>query len=142
MSTPKITEFVALGAANGCLPVMVLKGPPSHTLPYTRWLDWCEIAILVSEQTARTNMASVLQRLEGLSEAQAERMRARLRDVRNAFVWRPPATDPVARPSAADYLLAEGCVMARRFRTEVLGERPLAPRLERPAIQDIARCVM
>ena len=47
VSTPKITEFVAVGAADGCLPVIVLRGPPAGTLPYTRWLDWCEIAVLV-----------------------------------------------------------------------------------------------
>ena len=48
VSTPKITEFVALGAAGGCLPVLVLKGEPHNTLPYMRWLDWCEIAWVVN----------------------------------------------------------------------------------------------
>ena len=33
--------------------------------------------------------------------------------VRDAFVWRPPAADPQASPSAADYLLGEGCAIAR-----------------------------
>ena len=42
VSTPKITEFVAVGAAGGCLPLLVLDGPPANTLPYTRWLDYCE----------------------------------------------------------------------------------------------------
>ena len=38
-----------MGAADGCLPVIVLRGPPEGTLPYTRWLDWCEIAVLVRD---------------------------------------------------------------------------------------------
>ena len=63
-------------------------------LPYTRWLDWCKIAVLVSEQTARTNMAAVLSRLEAIGKQEAAAMRRRLQDVRNAFVWRPPAADP------------------------------------------------
>ena len=139
VSTPKITEFVALGAAGGCLPVMVIKGKPKSTLPYTRWLDWCKIAILVSEQTARTDMASVLARLEAITKEEAAAMRQRLQDVRNAFVWRPPAADPVAQPSAADYLLAEGCVMARRYRAEAAG---LEPPSVRPKPPDPVSCMM
>ena len=143
VSTPKITEFVALGAAGGCLPVMVIRGHPRSMLPYTRWLDWCEIAILVSEETARTDMAKVLAKLEALSEADAERMRVRLRAVRNAFVWRPPhPTDPATYPSAADYLLAEGCTMARRFRADTQGV-PMDPQLAaRPKPPDAARCML
>ena len=56
VSTPKITEFVALGAAGGCLPVLVLKGEPHNTLPYMRWLDWCEIAWVVN--ASRTKYVS------------------------------------------------------------------------------------
>lgn len=33
VSTPKITEYVAMGAAGGCLPLMVLAGDPWKTLP-------------------------------------------------------------------------------------------------------------
>ena len=72
-------------------------------LPYTRWLDWCQIAVLVSEQTARTtmaanpnpnpnpdpdpdpnpnqartNMAAVLSRLEAIGKQEAAAMRRRL----------------------------------------------------------------
>ena len=56
VSTPKITEFVALGAAGGCLPVLVLKGEPHNTLPYMRWLDWCSIAWVVN--ASRTKYVS------------------------------------------------------------------------------------
>ena len=47
-------------------------------LPYTRWLDWCQIAVLVSEQTARTNMGAVLSRLEAIGKQEAAAMRRRL----------------------------------------------------------------
>ena len=33
VSTPKITEYVAMGAAGGCLPLLVLDGPAAGTLP-------------------------------------------------------------------------------------------------------------
>ena len=104
VSTPKITEFVAVGAVNGahfpldahlcvwnqklasplgvgCLPVIVLRGPPAGTLPYTRWVDWCEIAVLVSEGTARNSMHRVIDHLRSISAEQADAMRAKLREV-------------------------------------------------------------
>ena len=105
---------------------MVIKGKPKSMLPYTRWLDWCKIAVLA--------------RLEAIGKQEAAAMRRRLQDVRNAFVWRPPAADPLAQPSAADYLLAEGCVMARRFRAEAAGLAP--PPSVRPKPPDPASCIM
>ena len=36
-----------MGAAGGCLPLLVVKGLPERTLPYTRWLDWCKIAYIM-----------------------------------------------------------------------------------------------
>ena len=59
----KIAEGVAVAAAGGCLPVMVVRGAPQAMLPYARWLDWCAIAVLVSEETARAGMGRVLARL-------------------------------------------------------------------------------
>jgi len=85
-------------------------------------------------------MAAVLSRLEAIGKQEAAAMRRRLQDVRNAFVWRPPAADPLAQPSAADYLLAEGCVMARRFRAEAAGLAP--PPSVRPKPPDPASCIM
>ena len=47
-----------LGAAGGCLPVMVLARRGGGTmLPYLRWLDWCKLAIIVSEKTAQKSMS-------------------------------------------------------------------------------------
>ena len=62
VSTHKVSEAMALGGAGGCIPVFVL--PPAgnrsvstdqtvdvlHYLPYTRWLDWCEVAYFVPER--------------------------------------------------------------------------------------------
>ena len=102
-----------MGAAGGCLPLLVLKGPPEKTLPYTRWLDWCSIAYIISDTTARSGMASVLQKLEKVTAQEAAAKRAALLAVRDAFVWRSPDADPLARPSAA------GAEVARRTRKHV-----------------------
>jgi len=113
VSTPKITEYVAMGAAGGCLPLLVVKGLPERTLPYTRWLDWCKIAYIISDATAKTGMAGVLSKLEAVTAEEATAKRAALLAVRDAFVWRPPTEHPVAQPSAADYLIGELCDAAR-----------------------------
>ena len=124
VSTPKITEYVAMGAAGGCLPLLVIKGAPERTLPYTRWLDWCKLAYIVSDAKAKTDMAAVLAKLDAVSAQEAAAKRRALLAVRDAFVWRPPA--PVGpdggpqqqpeRPSAPDYLLGELCDAARSAR--------------------------
>ena len=48
LSTRKIAEAIALGAAAGVIPVFVaptaLRGKTALILPYTRWLDWCAAA--------------------------------------------------------------------------------------------------
>ena len=139
VSTPKITEFVALGAAGGCLPVMVVRGAPQAMLPYARWLDWCAIAVLVSEETARAGMGRVLARLRATTAADAAAMRARLRAARDAFVWRPPAADPVAQPSAADFVLGEACESARKFRAH---EDKTGAASARPPAPDPRRCML
>jgi hypothetical protein len=127
VSTPKITEYVAMGAAGGCLPLLVIKGTPENTLPYTRWLDWCSIAFIISDATARTSMASVLRKLELVSAEEAAAKRAALLAVRDAFVWRAPTLDPEAHPSAPDFLLGELCDAARSRRANgSLSDSPVA----------------
>ena len=140
VSTPKITEFVAMGAFGGCLPVLVLAGKPAHTLPYTRWLDWCSIAYLVSDSTARRGMRSVLAKLDLVSAEEAAQKRAALRAVRDAFVFRAPHGGPRAgnasrprdyrpgyAPSAVDFILGELCEAARSAKHNgTLTTQPLA----------------
>lgn len=140
VSTPKITEYVAMGAYGGCLPILVLAGRPSHTLPYTRWLDWCEIAYIVSDGTARRGMASVLAKLDLVTDEEAAQKRQALLAVRDAFVFRPPhlrEADAAAgtrgrfrpgyEPSAVDFLLGELCEASRSARrNETLATQPLA----------------
>ena len=77
VSTPKITEFVALGAAGGCLPVLVIKGEPHNTLPYMRWLDWCSIAWVVN--TSRTRYGPRREALTLTLARTRTRARARIR---------------------------------------------------------------
>jgi hypothetical protein len=146
VSTPKITEFVAMGAFGGCLPVLVLSGKPSLTLPFTRWLDWCSIAFLVSDGTARHGMKSVLAKLELVTAEEAATRRDALRAVRDAFVFRAPyRREPgeseasgtgaasghdfraAYRPSAVDFIIGELCEAARSAgRNETLAAQPLA----------------
>ena len=76
---------------------MVIKGKPKSMLPYTRWLDWCKIAVLVSEQTARTNMAAVLSRLEAIGKQEAAAMRRRLQ-VPNPHPNPKPEPEPEPEP--------------------------------------------
>lgn len=123
-STKKITETVALGAAGGCLPVLVaptLRGRAerqaglghrlSKFLPYTTWLDYCSIAFLVGEATARTDLASVLTKLAAVSEAEAAAKHEALRRVHDAFVCRGEGGDGSVQ--AADYVLGAACQAAR-----------------------------
>lgn len=125
-STPKITEFVAVGAAGGCLPVVVVPSPARdgarRQLPYaSTWLDYCDIAFLIPESAVgnSSEMRVILDRLAAVSPAEAARKRRALRHVRDAFVTRPTATPDgagarAARPTASDFLLHEACALARR----------------------------
>ena len=122
-STPKITEFIAIGAAGGCLPVIFVPSPiranAVRQLPYAAtWLDYCELGFLAPETAAadESEMRALLDRLERVSEAEVESRRAALVRVRDAFVQRPPPTagGVPAAPSAADFLLHEACAAARR----------------------------
>ena len=156
VSTPKITEYVAMGAAGGCLPLMVLAGDAWRTLPYVRWIDWCKIAFIVDEHTAKTDMPRVLRKLEQVTAEQAAEMRRALLEVRDAFVWRDftvntstagarragatpkaslrPRSSQLNRtesPSAADYLLGELCEAARRKRLKLPPPAPLGGPLSR-----------
>ena len=135
-STPKITEFVSIGAAGGCLPVVVVPSPlgdgARRMLPYaSTWLDYCEIAFVVPEAAvgSANAMTSVLDRLDAITPAEAARKRRALRRVRDAFVTRETAAAarshsptagtaagavPATRPTASDFLLHEACELARR----------------------------
>ena len=142
--TPKINEMIAMGGAGGCLPLFVvnvhppassgsplageggdeggggLRGQSSfaealrRSLPYTRWLDWCDAAFFVSEVAARQQMPAVLAALERVTPAQAAAKRRALRSLRPAFgFWRNSSP---AAPSATDFIAGELCAMARHAR--------------------------
>jgi|UniRef100_A0A7S3EV51 hypothetical protein len=115
---------MALGGAGGCIPVFVIpeirRGPGSASksigamLPYTRWLDYCSTAYVVSDTTARVGFSAVLTKLRAVGEAEAAAKLDALRGVRDAFVFRSGG-----RPSAQQQLLAEACAMGRRYRQGV-----------------------
>ena len=54
---------------------------------------------------------------DGVSTEEAAAKQAALRSVVDAFVWRPPAPQPLEHPSAADYILGDACDGWRRFRS-------------------------
>ncbi|KAL1515128.1 hypothetical protein AB1Y20_004190 [Prymnesium parvum] len=142
VSTHKISEAVALGGAGGCLPLFVLPhaGGAAEMLPYTRWLDYCRIGYVVGARAAASRMESVLRKLRLVSEAEARDKWEQLRLVREAFVFRRNSS--VARPTAAEYILEEACVAARRFRTagRAADARLPAPRAPRDA--RLQRCTL
>jgi hypothetical protein len=52
--TPKLADFAIFGAAGGCIPLVVIKSEASEqrnpTLPWRRWIDWCDISYLTTEK--------------------------------------------------------------------------------------------
>ena len=135
-STPKITEFVAVGAAGGCIPVVVVPSPVDDSarrqLPYSStWLDYCDIAYLIPESAVSnaSAMTEVLERLDAVSAAEAARRRRALRRVRDAFVTRAtPAAAVSPRPTASDFLLHEACQLAARHRTQPASSERISQR--------------
>lgn len=145
-STPKITEFVAIGAAGGCLPLIFVPSPvrdgAQRQLPYaSTWLDYCAFGFIAPETAAQnaSEMRLVLDRLEQVSEADAEKRRAALLRVRDAFVQRrlPPDGSAPTKPSAADFLLHEACAAARRTAT-----KGGAPRRQADSRDPLERCLI
>lgn len=120
VSTHKVTEAMALGGAGGCIPVFVAPGSSLDDieaavpgmLPYTRWHDYCRTSYFVSEYSARLNFSTALDRLSQVSEVEAAQKLQALRDVRDAFVFRPGSSLPM--PSAPEFILGDACAAAAR----------------------------
>ena len=113
-ASPKITEYIAVGGAGGCIPVLVVPRDASTVLPHGQWLDYCQFAFLVRETPSRpADMRTVLARLENVTAAEAAAKHLALRRVRDAFVWRDRSNHP---PSAADYAIRAACQLARRWK--------------------------
>ena len=118
VSTPKISEFVAVGASGGCIPVIVVPDVVGHTasgmLPFADALNYCAIGFLVRVSAAKTSMRAILDRLSRVSEGEAVSKHAALRRARDAFVWREHASGTSG--SAVDHILSAACTMARGMR--------------------------
>jgi hypothetical protein len=115
-STHKTAESVAIGAAGGCVPVFVLDDgchaeAAARRLPYTRWLDYCEIGYVASRSAAEHDMGGLLRWLRAVGRKEWLAKSARLQEVRDAFVFRANST--MERPSAPQVLLHELCHMTR-----------------------------
>ena len=134
-STHKLSEAMALGGAGGCIPLIVLpvvSGSPidgrlvdvRRKLPFTRWLDYCDVSYLIPEARARSSMPAILDELAARPAAEIDAKRAALRRVRDAFAFRKTSTSfqeraestgasTSTRPMSADYIFAEACEAAR-----------------------------
>jgi hypothetical protein len=143
-STHKVTEAMAIGGAGGCIPVFVISSGRSATrldaarevatvLPYTRWLDYCDVAFLVPSAVANNNFGRVIERLAAVGLEEAAAKLAALRRVRSAFIFREGST--VARPSAPEYLLSEACAAGQQWRSS-------GSSLFLPAAADLSRCTL
>jgi len=85
-ATPKLADFVLLGAAGGCIPLVAIDSKVPQ-LPYAGWIDWCAAAFIVSMETASRNMSEVLARLRTMTAAEAGAKRRALDAIRDAFHW-------------------------------------------------------
>ena len=106
------------------------------SMPYSRWLDYCTVSLLASERQVRANASGLLDVLDaiplhssttnrGVGRTSAESnaqvglgsttaRRQNLRRIRHAFgFWSNSSVDA---PSATDYIFAEICAHAQRFR--------------------------
>jgi hypothetical protein len=85
-------------------------------LPYTRWLDWCEVAYFVAERDAASSrMRAVLHALARVPAREAQAKQAALRRAWPAFAFREGAAGAAEGRSAPDFLTGEACAAARRF---------------------------
>ena len=128
--TPKLADFVLLGAAGGCIPLVFVSFTKRPTLPFGRYFDWCKAAVLVSEKVITAHkVGALLHQLRNMSAAEANAKMLALDQIRDALYWRPSPS----RPSAADYVLAEACELAhqRGNRTRMAESRQLGLRYTR-----------
>jgi len=100
-TTRKLSEAIVVGAMGGCVPVLVLPRFYRFALPYLRWLDYCEAAVLVSQASATSDFARLLPRLHELAADPSRRMY--LKRIAPAFL----------QPQASEHILAEMCAYGR-----------------------------
>ena len=119
-STHKAAETMAVGGAGGCVPVFVvptasrgrtpslsqIEDGVASLLPYTSWLDYCEVAFVISEYVASRNMSLAVEQLAAVPERVLDAKRQALRTVRPAFVFR--RTSPCWRILLVELLGAGG----------------------------------
>jgi hypothetical protein len=112
-------------------------------LPYLSWLDYCSIAYVVQEQRAREDATAVVQRLQAVSDKEADTKLRALRELRDAFVFRENSS--AARPSAAEYILDEACRRAKAFSAAgVKASTVRVPKFRQKRLPevDLSRCML
>ena len=126
---------------------MMVISARAPMLPYANWIDWCAAAFIVSEDTARRNMSTVLSRLRMVSAEEAEGKAKILEQIRDAFVLDWPGADSGAswRPTAADFAIAAACEIARHAGGRTASELDLfnsTRRLQAKALRTTQHCMM
>ena len=136
-STHKVAETMAIGGAGGCVPVFVVPaGRQDHWLgrharpsarlfeagvasflPYTSWLDYCDVGFLISEWQARRDIVMALDKLRAVSDEDLASKTRSLAAVREAFVSRRGSS--LHDPTASEFILAEACHLASALTHEL-----------------------
>ena len=151
-ASPKIAEAIAVGGVGGCVPVLVVPSLEprqlSAFLPYTRWLDYCAIAVMVSvrEVTAPGGPLRLLRHLEAIPDSELAAKRRALAGVGDAFVTGRRRGEANNSGDAVSYVAAEICALAKsRAQGQgggagSNGTAPLLPPWIAQPIHDVQRC--
>lgn len=125
-STTKLSDYIAVGGAGGCIPVIAVPSSVRGALPYADTLDYCAFAYLVSYAAIeKYRLRPVLARLRQVTAAEASAKFEALRRVRSHFIWRDRS--PGGGPTAADHLLSAACDLARAH----VNTTPATPAVEK-----------
>ena len=116
LATRKLPQTIAIAAAGGCLPFLVLPRVGAlEVLPYSSRIDYCRISVIVFDDVTRGDTAAreLVHKLLALPPARIAAMRRALRRESARFVFRNE-TSIEPQPSAAEHILREACATARQ----------------------------
>ena len=112
-------------------------------LPFSRWVDYCDLAMIVPASSASTRLEEVITQLERIPAKTLKSKAAAARRLRDVFDFSPAPPDGSASQltrvrGAVDFLLAELCDMARNVPPNV-GAPPNASVRLRQIMQQATR---
>lgn len=107
-STAKISESIVHFANGAAVPIFVVPSNPARVYPYSYTVQYCNIAILISERFASKRMMDVINYIESISQQRISDMRKYAQTVSKMFNY---DTSP---PNAADFVFDELCNSIRK----------------------------